>query len=65
MSSVQDDLFGVTERTHKFEAIHKQIDMLETKIGKKLVHLASTQGALNHHTEGTESEEGERHLLFM
>lgn len=64
-SNTQDDLFGNAERAHKFEAIHKQIDTLEAKFGKKLVHLASTQTAINHRTEGTESEDTERNLLFL
>lgn len=61
----QDDLFGSSDRAHTWEAIHKQLDALETKHGKKLVHLASTQAALDRHTLGTESEDMERNLLFL
>ena len=62
---VQDDLFGNSERVHAFEAIHKQLDLLTSKLGKKMVHLASTQAALNHYTEGTEAEDLDRSLLFL
>lgn len=63
--SQQDDLFGSSDRAHKFEAIHKQLDSLEAKHGKKLVHLASTQAALDRHTEGTDADDMDRNLLFL
>jgi nucleotidyltransferase/DNA polymerase involved in DNA repair len=40
------DLFGSDIRAKKFEIIHKQIDSLEEKIGKRVIHLASTHRAL-------------------
>ena len=64
---VQGDLFGGTDRAEKFEAIHKQLDTLEDKFGKRVVHLASTYGALKHKEKigGTDAEELDRDLLFL
>ena len=42
----QGDLFGGSDKARKFELIHKQIDTLENKFGKRVVYLASTQQAL-------------------
>lgn len=61
----QGDLFGSSDRADKFEAIHKQLDSLENKFGKRMVHLASTQGALNHKVLGSESDDMDRNLLFL
>ena len=41
----QGDLFGGSEKAHKFELIHKQMDELENKYGKKIVYIASTHNA--------------------
>lgn len=64
-SSLQEDLFGNTSEAHKFELIHKQIDSLEDKFGKRVVYLASTHKALKQKTLGTEAEDLERDLLFL
>ncbi len=61
----QGDLFGNTDKANKFELIHKQIDMLENKFGKKLVHLASTHQAIKREVKGTENDDLERNLLFL
>ena len=62
---LQGDLFGGGEKANKLELIHKQIDSLENKFGKRLVYLASTQGALNHEIKGTDSDNLDRDLLFL
>jgi DnaJ-class molecular chaperone len=59
------DLFGGRELADKFEVIHKKIDQLESKLGKKLVHLASTHKALKRKQSGTDSEDLDRDLLFL
>ncbi len=61
----QGDLFGGRELADKFEVIHKKIDQLESKLGKKLVHLASTHKALKRKQSGTDSEDLDRDLLFL
>ncbi len=61
----QKDLFGGTMRADKFEEIHKQIDSLEGKFGKHVVHLGSTHNALKHKTLGTDSDELDKDLLFL
>jgi hypothetical protein len=70
----QKDLFGGNVKGDKFDLIHKQIDSLENKFGKRVVHLASTQKALNQQTHvlgadrkssGTDSEDLDRNLLFL
>lgn len=61
----QADLFGGTVKGEKFDLIHKQIDFLEDKLGKRVVHLGSTQQALEHKTGGTDSDEIDRDLLFL
>ena len=65
--STQGDLFGETDRVSKFEAIHKQLDLLESKFGKRVVHLASTQNAMKYKEKkgGTDAEEMDRDLLFL
>lgn len=64
-SSTQNDLFGNSDKANKFEAIHKQIDSLEKKFGKKVVHLASTQKALKKKGNSTDSDDLDRDLLFL
>lgn len=64
-SSLSGDLFGRNERAKKFEAIHKKIDDLENKYGKKVVYLASTHKAITRDIEGTDAEDLDRNLLFL
>ena len=64
-SCSQGNLFGGTDEAHKFELIHKQIDSLENKFGKRVVYLASTHKALKRKTMGTDAEDLDRHLLFL
>ncbi len=61
----QADLFGETDKARKFETIHKQIDSLEDKFGKRVVYLASTHKALKRKVKGTEADEVDRNLLFL
>jgi len=61
----QGDLFGGGDKAHKFELIHKQIDSLEEKFGKKVLYLASTQKALKRKEKGTDSDDLDRNLLFL
>ncbi|TSC70331.1 MAG: DNA polymerase IV [Parcubacteria group bacterium Gr01-1014_46] len=61
----QGDLFGSIERTSKFETIHKQIDSLEEKFGKGVVHLGSTHKALKNKKISTDSDDLSRDLLFL
>jgi len=61
----QQDLFGGQERAGKFESIHKQIDVLEDKFGRHIVHLGSTQGALNQKKIGKEFKGLNRDILFL
>lgn len=62
---LQNDLFGGSIKSDKFDAIHKQIDSLENKFGKRMVYLASTQKALKREVKGTDSEDFEHDLLFL
>lgn len=62
---LQGDLFGETEKVHKFETIHKQLDTLEDKFGKHVVYLAGTHSARKRNVKGTEAEELDRNLLFL
>lgn len=62
---LQGDLFGGSAKASKFETIHKQIDSLEKKFGKKVVYLASTHKALKRKVKGTEADDLERDLLFL
>lgn len=64
-SAGQGDLFGETIRARKFQALHHHLDTLEQKQGKRMVHLASTQAALNHKAGGTDSDDLDRNLLFL
>lgn len=52
-------------KSDKFESIHKEIDALEKKLGKHLVHLASTQQALDQKGRDGYTNDAERNLLFM
>ena len=63
--TLQNDLFGNTEKTNKLKIIHKQIDLLEKKFGKRLVHLGSTHEALKIIEKGTDSDDLDRDLLFL
>lgn len=63
--SLQKDLFGDSNQADKFEVIHKQIDILESKFGKHMVYLASTQEAIKHRKLGTDSDDLDRNLLFL
>jgi DNA polymerase-4 len=65
--ALSTDLFGNTARDEKFEKIHKTIDALEEKYGKRVVHLASTKKALDHDEEGegSDGEDLDRNLLFL
>lgn len=57
--ALQTDLFGDVSRAAKFEEIHRRIDALENKYGKKLVRLATTE------FDDEEEIDGERNLLFL
>lgn len=61
----QGDLFGSIEKATKFETIHKQIDDLEKKFGKGVVHLGSTDKAMKTKTLGTDADDLSRDLLFL
>lgn len=61
----QMDLFGYCQKADRFEVIHRQIDSLEDKFGKKVVYLASTHKANKKETLGTDSDDLERDLLFL
>ncbi|MEI6042484.1 MAG: DNA polymerase IV [bacterium] len=61
----QADLFGGTNKADKFDLIHKQLDSLEDKLGKRVVYLASTHNALENKAGGTDSEDLDRDLLFL
>lgn len=64
-SVLQGDLFGGGDMANKLELIHKQIDSLENKFGKRLVYLASTHNALKREVKGTDSDDLDRDLLFL
>ncbi len=38
----QGELFGGSEKAYKFETVHRQIDELENKFGKKIIRLGSS-----------------------
>jgi nucleotidyltransferase/DNA polymerase involved in DNA repair len=57
--ALQSDLFGEGKRAEKFEEVHKRIDTLEEKYGKKLVRLGTTP------YEEDEGPEPDRNLLFL
>lgn len=61
----QATLFDVEDsKVDKFEDLHKRLDALQNKFGKKVIHLGSTQGALTNMTEDIDIEVLERNLLF-
>ncbi len=62
---VQGDLFGGTVKAERLNSIYKQIDSLEDKFGKRMVHLGSTQNALKHKEKGSKSDDMDRDLLFL
>lgn len=62
---VQEDLFGGTTKGSNFDLIHKQIDTLENKIGKRVIYLGATKRALDHHEGGTDVDDLEKDLLFL
>ena len=70
-SVTQGDLFGNSIQTNKFEAVHKQLDKLEEKLGKRVVYLGSTDNALkrqkkeNKEKGGSDSDDLDRDLLFL
>lgn len=59
------DLFGGTHKANNLDAVHKQIDSLEEKFGKRMVYLASTHNALKHKEKGTDADDMDRDLLFL
>lgn len=61
----QGDLFGDNNKADKFEAVHKRIDSLEEKHGKRLLYLGSTHKARNNKTSGTDHDDLDRDLLFL
>ncbi len=62
---VQLDLFGETKQESRLATIHKQIDNLENKFGKKVLHLGSTHSALKRKVKGTDADDLDRNLLFL
>ncbi len=62
---LQDDLFGGTNKAKKLELIYKQIDSLEEKFGKRMVHLGSTHNALEQKEKGTKADGLDHDLLFL
>jgi hypothetical protein len=65
-NTVQATLFDQEDtKSDKFQEIHKKLDALESKFGKHVVHLASTQGALKNMTEDIDKEAADRNLLFI
>lgn len=64
-NSVSEDLFNSGSRSKRFEIIHRQIDNLENKLGRKVVYLASTHKAIKVSKRGTDSEDIDRNLLFL
>lgn len=63
--TLQEDLFGGTRTAQKLDQVYKQIDALEDKFGKRVVHLGSTQQALKHKEKGTDADDLDRDLLFL
>ncbi len=61
----QGDLFGETDNADKLGSIHRRIDSLEEKHGKRLVYLASTHNALSRKKLGTDFDDTSRDLLFL
>ncbi len=63
--SYQATLFDTTTKADKFEAIHKELDRLEHKLGKHVVHLGTSHRALSAMTEDIDEDSEERSLLFV
>ncbi len=63
----QNGLFNNDSRSDKFELIHKNIDIIESKYGRRVVYLASTHNAVkyNNKLKGTDAEDLNRDLLFL
>ncbi len=64
-NSVPTDLFNSGSRSKRFEMIHRQIDNLENKLGKRVIYLASTHKAIKEKTKGTDNDDVDRNLLFL
>src|SRR3989338_8908214 len=64
-SVLQADLFGEGNKTKRFEKIHKQIDSLEKKFGKRLVYLGVTHKALKGKVSSMDTDDLDRDLLFL
>ena len=62
---IQNDLFGSTNKANTLNLVYKQIDSLEKKFGKRLVHIGSTYTARNHNEGGTHTEDLDHDLLFL
>jgi nucleotidyltransferase/DNA polymerase involved in DNA repair len=62
---IQRDLFGELTEETKLGAIHKQIDLLENKFGKRIMYLGSTHDALHQPKQGTDANNLNRNLLFL
>ncbi|MDO8430396.1 MAG: DNA polymerase IV [Candidatus Taylorbacteria bacterium] len=60
----QSDLFGNTKLEHRFELIHKQIDLLEEKYGRRLVYLASTHHARSRDVIEFKNEKRQKGRVF-
>ena len=60
-----EDLFGSNSKAKKLAIIHQQIDELEDKLGKRMVYLASSDKALKHRENGTDTDDLDRDLLFL
>lgn len=61
----QRDLFDDFKEEIRFNTIHKQIDLLEDKFGKRIMYLGSTHDALQRKEKGTELNDPNRNLLFL
>lgn len=64
-ATIQNDLFGNTTKAKNLELVYKQIDSLEKKFGRSLVHIASTHNLRKSPREGTEIEDLDHDLLFL
>jgi nucleotidyltransferase/DNA polymerase involved in DNA repair len=60
-----EDMSRNSKMQNKFEIIHNQIDLLEAKFGKNIVHLASSKKALKNKRTGTDYDDLDRDLLFL
>ncbi len=62
---IQPSLFEAGNEVDKFVSIHKNLDILEAKLGKRMVYLASTHKARSAKKLGTEYTDPKRNLLFL